>query len=48
MRFADLADVNARAAELTRVITAWCALAEPQDAAPKRKPPRSAGHVRAR
>jgi hypothetical protein len=29
MRFADLTEVNARAAELTKVIKAWCALVEP-------------------
>lgn len=29
MRFADLAAANARAAELTRVVKAWCELVEP-------------------
>lgn len=31
MRFADLAEVNARAAELRRIAAAWCALMAPAD-----------------
>lgn len=33
MSFADLAEVEARAAELTRIVAAWCALVEPKEAA---------------
>lgn len=29
MRFADLAEANARAAELTHVVKAWCELVDP-------------------
>lgn len=33
MSFADIAEVEARAAELTRIVAAWCALVEPEDVA---------------
>jgi hypothetical protein len=32
MSFADLAEVEARAAELTRIVAAWCALVERKEA----------------
>jgi hypothetical protein len=40
MRFADLAEVEARAAELTRVARAWCALVAPSGVTskPRRRP----------
>jgi hypothetical protein len=35
MRFKDLTEVEARAAELTRIVAAWCALVTPKDGATK-------------
>jgi hypothetical protein len=44
MRFADLAEVEARAAELSRIVAAWCALVEPSSVKnkPAAKPARAA------
>jgi hypothetical protein len=30
MRFADVAEVNQRASELTKIVAAWCSLEPPQ------------------
>lgn len=37
MRFANVAEVNRRAPELTRVVAAWCALVAPTKSKPARK-----------
>jgi hypothetical protein len=49
MSFGDLAEVEARAAELTRIVAAWCALVEPADTAKpavRQKPARRASTKR--
>jgi hypothetical protein len=49
MSFADLDEVEARAAELTRIVAAWCALVEPADTskpAARPKPARRASTKR--
>jgi hypothetical protein len=37
MRFANVAEVNQRAPELTKIVAAWCALAGPTKSKPARK-----------
>jgi len=37
MRFADVAEVNRRAAELTKIVAAWCSLAQAEPKAPVKR-----------
>jgi len=48
MRFADLADVDAKTAELTKITVAWCDMMAPRKVWPVKSGPRPRGRPRLR